>query len=265
MRQSARCAASSGARARTPSSPSTAPASTRSTCSQVRELVPQLGDLARVQRGGGDDDLGRAEREPLPQRLGPERREERAEDGAELERPEHRDVELRHPAAAGEDPLAGLHAQVGEDGGEAARIGRQVRIAEVAPRALAAAPADGAALAAAGGDVPVHRLVGDVQPLSAGQAVQRLARSGPREARPRALIVGHVGRHRREAGVLMDATDAGCARSRHADEPTVRLRVRAGIGGLPRSLAGFHRGAAFHGATPGRSLMTRARARVTLA
>ena len=52
-----------------------------------------------------------AEREPLPDRLGPERREERADHGAGLQRAQHGDVELGHPAAQGEDPLARADAR----------------------------------------------------------------------------------------------------------------------------------------------------------
>jgi hypothetical protein len=143
---------------------------------EVGKLIAQRSDLARVQRRGRDQHPGRAERQPLAQRLGPEGREQRAEDGAELQRAERRDVELRDAPATREDALAGEHAELREDRGEAARLGGQVRIGEVPARPLAAAPADRAAPAAARGDVPVDRLVGDVEPATVRQAVQRIAR-----------------------------------------------------------------------------------------
>jgi len=43
---------------------------------ELRELAAQLRDPARVQAGRGDQDLGGAQRQALPQRLGPEGREQ---------------------------------------------------------------------------------------------------------------------------------------------------------------------------------------------
>ena len=84
---------------------------------QVRQLREYLRDLL-AQVGLGDEHLRAAVLHAVAHRVRAERREERADDAAGLERPEDREVDLRHALHEGEDAGALLDAERAEDVGE---------------------------------------------------------------------------------------------------------------------------------------------------
>ena len=157
---------------------------------QLRQVVPHLIDL-RLQFRRCHQDDGAAVLQSIADRVRPERREERPDDAARLQRAEHGGVQLRCPVHEDEDPRALLHAEllehVGELVGQPRHIGVGVRFAV----AVLALPEDARLFAVAGRDVPVERLVGDVE-AAARQAVQLIDDPLVVERRARALVVVQV-------------------------------------------------------------------------
>ena len=161
------------------------------------QAAPDPGDLLPVEALRGDEHFRPADRDPGPQRLGAEGREQRREHGPGLERAESRDHEFRHAAQAGEDAVSRRHAELPQQIGEPARRPREPGERDVPARARERQTAERHMRAATGPHVPIDRLVGDVQPAAAGKAVERRAGLRPRKLSPCPMVVGHVRRHRR--------------------------------------------------------------------
>ncbi len=171
---------------------------------QAGQAFAQRTHLALVQLGCGDQHACIAHFGPRGNRLRSESRKQGRDHAARLERAEHRHVQLGQPAHEHKDALARQQAQVLQRMGKAAGFGGEVGVAQLAPLAALADPADGGAAAAAVQQVPVHRLVGDVQAPATGQAVELAARVIPAEGRDRGLVIGQVGRHGRTVARLAD-------------------------------------------------------------
>ena len=88
-------------------------------------------DLAAVQRRRRHQHPRVAETQSLLDRLGSERREQRAEHAAVLERAERRDVQLRDPTGEHEHPLAAPHAELLEHVGEAVGLSPELGVGEL--------------------------------------------------------------------------------------------------------------------------------------
>ena len=214
--------------------------------------LAQAGDLAPVQLGGRHQQPGVAHLAAGGDRLRAEGGEQRRDDAAGLQRAEHGDVELGQPPHQHEDAVARRQPQAAQRAREAADRLRQVGVAQVAPVAALADPADRDMRAAAVGDMAVDRLVRDIQP-AAGQAGQRLARLRPVEAGAESARVGHVGRHAPAALRLGDARRDACRCGGASLALPGRLRVLAFVhadalsgaslrrGGWPRGGQGHHR------------------------
>ena len=156
--------------------------------------VPQAGqllapglDFAPVQGFRSDQALGVPDRHARLDRLRAEGREQGAEDAAVLQRAESREVELRHPPEQREHPVALGDAQLPQQVGKPVGMRTQGRVGEIAHLIVTPDPPHGEHVAAAGGDMTVDRLMGNVEPAT-GQAVQQPPRLRPRE-RPRVAVV----------------------------------------------------------------------------
>ncbi len=132
--------------------------------------------------------LSPAERDALADRLGPERGEERRDDRAELERAQHRDVELRNPAQQGEHRVARAHAQRREPVRHSVGLLVQRAVCHLAARSVLAEPDQGDPFTVVAPGMAGHRFVGDVQ-SAARQTVERVARLVPGERAPSLLVV----------------------------------------------------------------------------
>ncbi len=145
---------------------------------QAREFLAPGLDLAAVERFGGDKRFGIADRHARFDRLRSERRKQRREDAAVLQRAERGDVEFRHAAKQREDAVALRYAALRQNIGEAIYSRAKRCIGEIADAVVAADPAQGELVAAPGLHMPVDRLVGDVE-AAAGKAVKQPARLRP--------------------------------------------------------------------------------------
>ena len=159
--------------------------------------------LALVQLGRGHHHARVAHLAARGNGLGPEGRKQRAHRATRLQRTEHRHVQLGQPPHQHEHPLAGLHAQGHQGIGEAVGLGGQVGVRQLAPLTRLADPADRHLAAAPVLQVPVDRLMGDVQ-AAGRQPVEQARGIAPAEARPLGRQVGEIGRHGERIGVLDD-------------------------------------------------------------
>ena len=162
---------------------------------EIGQRAPQRGNLAAVERLRGHQHAGLPRRHPHPDGLRPERREERTEHAAVLERPQGGHVQLGDPAGKEVDALTPAHAECPKDVGEAARELLKTCVRVVLDAAPLAEPAKGQAVAVSGRDVTIHRLVRDVESEAAGQPVELSSRRVPRELCTRPCVVTQIGRH----------------------------------------------------------------------
>lgn len=169
---------------------------------QARHPITDGPHLAPIQRRRRDQDGRLAEGEPLPHGLGTERREQRRDHTARLQRPEHRDVEVRDPAQQREHPLTLAHAEVAQHRSEPVRALGEAGVGELGDPARSVDPAQRRLPSPWALGVPVHRLVRDVQPAAA-QAGHGRPRRGPVEVAARRRVVTQV-RSRANLGRLAD-------------------------------------------------------------
>lgn len=161
---------------------------------EPRQGGAPLGNPAPgVQRRRGHQHPAIADGEALLERLRPERGEEGAHDAGVLQRAECGDIELGHAAAQDEDALALTHVQPAQHVGEAIAEAAEVVVRKIARPTVLAEPAQREVRGTSAARMAIDRLVGDVEPAPAGQSVERPARRGPRELRPRALVVDQIG------------------------------------------------------------------------
>ncbi len=120
-----------------------------------------------------------AECEPLTDRLGAERGEQRAEDRGVLERAERDDEDVEPATEQREHRLAGSHAEVVEHVGEGRTAVREVAVGGGADRLVRRHEPHRYLVSGAVEHVPVDRLVSDVEPPTAGKAVEPGPGSGP--------------------------------------------------------------------------------------
>jgi len=146
---------------------------------QRGDFVAPGSDLAPVDRCRRQQDVCLADLHSGPDRLRAERGKQRCEDKTGLERADGGAIELRRPAHECEQPVALRQPMGRQHIGEARRQVCHVRIGQFAAGVVLADPADGDFAAMALRDMPVDRLIADVQ---------RAARQ-PRQQRPRLLPV----------------------------------------------------------------------------
>ena len=171
---------------------------------KARQFVADWRDLLAIQGRGREDRHPLADRHPLPDRFRAERAEQRREDAAGLERPQHCGVQLRHPADQAEHPIPGADPQVTQGVGEPVRAPLQFPVRDV-DLALLGQAAQGDVLAASVRDMTVHCLVRDVDPAGR-QPVEPSARCGPREGR---AVVSEVGCDKEIRRILADDGEFG--------------------------------------------------------
>lgn len=133
---------------------------------QFGQPFSQSCDLAAVQRGGGHQHGDVALLEALVDGLGPEGREQGAEDRPCLEGAERSGVELGNPAGEGDDPFAAAYAEHGEHLCEPAGGFGKFGVGEVGHRVVAVDEAQRHPVGQEARSVAVDRLVGDVQAAS---------------------------------------------------------------------------------------------------
>ncbi len=206
---------------------------------QVRQEVSDLGHLASVQRFCGDQDAAPAQVEPLPDGLGPESREERAEDTPVLEGSYDRHVEVGHARQQHVHPSACRHAQPVQSTGEAARAVGQLAVAQVVSTAVTIHASQGDMVMASSRRVAVHCFMGDVEPAAVWKPVERPARHIPRERGTLGRVVGHVGNDRAGSRALADRLPRhdSTPYSPHADRTrhSGTVTLRSPLPGLPGS------------------------------
>jgi hypothetical protein len=175
--------------------------------SQVGQPLADRRDLPPVQGLRGHQDLRAAERESLADRFRAEGREERAGDGAVLQRAEDHAVQLGHAAGERDDPVARFHPEPGERIGEPARRLLQIPIGELPSLAAASEPADGGAVTVRALGVAVDALVRDVQPAGR-QAIERCPLGRPAERSASGGEVRQVGVDPEQLRLLVDRLGA---------------------------------------------------------
>lgn len=87
-------------------------------------------------------------------------------DAARLQRPQCRDIELRHAPEQAEHPLSGVQVQLPQQVRKAACGLREVAVAEIALVAVRADPAQRGLVGEAVEKVPVQCLEGDIEPAA---------------------------------------------------------------------------------------------------
>ena len=155
---------------------------------QAGELLAPRRDLAPVERFGGDQRFGSADRHAGFDRLRPEGREQGRENAAVLQRAERGDVEFRSAPEQREYPVTLGDPALRQDIGEPVRLRAQSRVAEIANLIVAPDPAQSELVAAAGRDVAVDRLMCHVE-SAAGQTVEQRPRLCPRERPGRRVVI----------------------------------------------------------------------------
>lgn len=136
-------------------------------------------------------------------------------------------MEFGDPAEQADDPIAGADVEPLEGIGEPVGQRPQLAIADVPPAPVAGLGPEGHLPGAGPGGVPVHRFVGDVQPGTAGQAIQ---------VRPD----GVPGEPPRGGGIVLEIGPGGPGRT--GRDPVgasgAQLPVAARIsGGMPSSIS----------------------------
>ena len=159
---------------------------------QLGELVTNPRHLAAVQDRGGHEHPTATDVEALANRLGTERREERAHDTAMLESSQRDDVEVLRARHQGEDPFTGLHAERGEHVREPVRALVQFGVGDVDAPPVSVQTTQCHVIATSARGVTDHGLVGDVEPSTTRQPVERSSGRVPREAGPLTFVVHHV-------------------------------------------------------------------------
>ena len=148
-------------------------------------MPAQFGNLAPVQRGRGHQHPGVTQAQPLLDRLRTEGGEQRAEDGAVLERAEGGDIQLRDPACEHEHALAGAHAEPGQDAREPVGLELQLRIGDLGRRVALAEETQRHRVGRRALRLAVDRLVRDVEPPPGSPASRPRAASHENSARAR--------------------------------------------------------------------------------
>ncbi|EON25613.1 acetyl-CoA synthetase [Nocardioides sp. CF8] len=119
---------------------------------------------AAVAAVGGEDDLRPAVDHARGERVGGEAAEDHGVRGTEAGAGQHRDHDLGDHRHVDRDPVALLHAELGERVGGAADLVHQVGVGDVAGVVLGLAdPVEGDLVAVAGVDVAVHAVDGRVE------------------------------------------------------------------------------------------------------
>ena len=158
---------------------------------EAGEPLAQVGHLAPVERRRGHEHSRVSQTQALLDRLRPERREQRTEDAAVLERPERRHVQLGNPAREHEHALAAPYPQRVEHAREPIGLPLQAGVGEVRRRMALAQEAQRDRIRQRPVRVAIDRLVGDVETPAGEAGEPRLGRC-PRELRPRPVVIGHV-------------------------------------------------------------------------
>ncbi len=139
---------------------------------QVGQPVAQVGDLALVLHGGGDEDLGVAAHQALEDRLGSKGREERAEYAGVLPCAKCGDVESGDAPGQDGHAVTLAHAKLAQQVGEAVGLLFQVAVGELLYFAARPQPAQGYFIAQGPIGVAVYRFVGDVVAHAVGKPVE---------------------------------------------------------------------------------------------
>ena len=144
-----------------------------------------------------------AQGDALAHGLGAERAEERGEHAAGLERPDHGHVQPGHPPDEAEHPVTGRQAETAQPVGERRGPGGEIPVRDVHGGRVLGQAAQGDMVATAVRQVPVDRLVRDVQ--SPGrQAVEPAPGQLPGERRAHGVVVVEMGWHPQLGGGLVD-------------------------------------------------------------
>ena len=178
-----------------------------------RQLVANLGDLALIDPGGGDEHGGLADPDARGDGFGAEGREQRRDDAAVAQGAEHGDVQLGPAAHDGEDLVALVDAQRAQHIGELPRHPSQLRVSEVAgggravPGRLGDEPQRSTRGRRAVG-VTIQRGERDVAPARTHALAQR-RHLGPAEVGSGALVVTEIRRNPEVPGPFCNDVHGG--------------------------------------------------------